>query len=343
MLEALLRNSEMDNVEAELLADLYNPARPGQFRAYIFGRKYGDLRFFVRPLGALPELPTPEEVALMHLDPGGKEEGILYLAHRAEEYSSGKARSDEDKRVVAVEGYRIETTIQGNEDLSAKTEIRIRTLEDGNRVIRFGLLPDLRVSSVKLSGEAVSFIQEDKKKDGSFYVILPKGLKRDEKLEIAIEYAGEKVVNNAGGGTFSIGSRTSWYPSLNAFKDQATYDLTFRVPKRYTLVSVGNPVKQWKDGNYAASQWVSETPLAVAGFNYGEFTKKSLVEQSTNYVIEGYATRDLPDYLQNIPALETATPAALVERTLAEASASVRIFEDWFGGCPFGRIAHPAA
>ena len=33
-------------------------------------------------------------------------------------------------------------------------------------------------------------------------------------------------------------------PSVNAFNDRATYDLTFKVPKKYTLVGVGKKVKE---------------------------------------------------------------------------------------------------
>ena len=34
-------------------------------------------------------------------------------------------------------------------------------------------------------------------------------------------------------------SRRSWYPNLNGFGEQALYDLTFKVPQKYELISVG--------------------------------------------------------------------------------------------------------
>jgi hypothetical protein len=94
---------EGENIDAEILADLYNPKRPGFFSAYIFGRKYDDLRFYVKPGGVLPQMLAPEEVALINLDPGGEREGIWYLAHLSSEYQSGSARSDEDKRIIDVQ------------------------------------------------------------------------------------------------------------------------------------------------------------------------------------------------------------------------------------------------
>src|SRR5258708_39946126 len=104
---------------------------------------------------------------------------------------------------------------------------------------------------------------------------------RDYRL--VIEYAGDRVIHKAGGGNFSVGARTSWYPSVNAFNDRATFDLTFKVPKQYTLVSVGKEVRSWQEGNFSASQWISDVPLAVAGFNYGRFKKKAIIDEPTKY------------------------------------------------------------
>src|SRR5260221_6877177 len=85
---------------------------------------------------------------------------------------------------------------------------------------------------------------------------------------LVIEYDGDSVIHKAGGGNFSVGARTSWYPSVNAFHDRATYDLTFKIPRSYTLVSVGKLAKEWRGKDYAASQWGSEGPPAVAGLYF---------------------------------------------------------------------------
>jgi hypothetical protein len=61
-LEAILTDSSAVSVDAETLADLYNPKQPGFFAAYITGRQHGHLRFYVKPRGAMPFLPAPEEV-----------------------------------------------------------------------------------------------------------------------------------------------------------------------------------------------------------------------------------------------------------------------------------------
>ena len=330
---------EGENIDAEILGDLYNAKRPGFFSAYLFGRKYNDLRYYVRPGGALPQMLAPEEVALINLDPAGEREGIWYLAHLASEYKSGTASSDEDKRIINVEHYRIETAIDNGEKLTAVAELTFLPMGDGDRLLRFGLLPNLRVTRVTAAEREINFIQEQRKEDASFYVVWPEPLVKGQRYKLTIEYQGNKVVEDAGGGNFAVGARTSWYPSANAFNDRATFDLTFKVPNRYTLVGVGTLVKSWREGDYAASQWVSDVPLAVAGFNYGVFKKKEIDDPDTKYHIEGYATMDLPDYMRGAGNAMALTPAALNQSAIVDAQNSMRLFTHWFGEAPYGRIA----
>lgn len=338
LLESMLTGEDVENVEAELLADLYNPKRPPCFNAYINGRKHNDLRFLLRPLGAMPQMLSPEEVALLNVDPQGKEEGVWYLSHPEAEFNSGAASSEEDKRTIDAEHFRIETAITG-EKLTASAELSYKALRDGERVISFALLPTLRVTRVTVGEREIGYVQEKKNEDSAFYAILPEALVKGQPYKIKIEYEGRKVVEDAGGGNFAVGARTSWYPSVNAFNDRATFDLTFKVPKKYTLVGVGKKVKEWTEEDFAASQWTSEVPLAVAGFNYGQFKKKELTDDATKYGIEGYATSNLPDNLKLAEGIGGMSPARMMDQGIVEAQNSMRIFTNWFGPAPYGRIA----
>ncbi len=322
-----------ENLEAEILIDLYNPKRAPSFNAYIDGKKRHQLVFQLRPYGAL----DCEEVLLVNADWLAKDAGFLYASHLESEFKSGQASSSEDKRVVDAEHYKIENAIKGDK-LTANADCTLTALTDGERMLSIGLLPDLRVARVLWGEKEIDFIQEDKKKDGSFYVIAPEPLTKGRKYKLTVEYQGEKVLQDAGGGNFAIGARTSWYPNFNTFKDRATFDLTFKVPKQFTLVSVGKKVKEWQDGDYAASQWVSETPLAVAGFNYGRFKMQELTDETTKYKIEGYAVSEMPDGLRNT-GIGGMAPTRLLGQSLTEAQNSLRIFTHFFGPLPYGRIA----
>jgi hypothetical protein len=369
--EDLFKGGDMPNLEAEVLGELYlasgkaettlgsaglaarattdNPSEAGSFRAFLHGKHYSDLRFFVVPRGAVPQIMSPEEVGLINLDPGNERDGIWYLTHRASEWAAGKADSGEDKRVVSAQHYRIETVIGKNTHLASVAEVQFQAVANGARVVRFGLLPALRVSHVTLgtgppgltneNGREISFIQEDRKQDGSFYAIMPAPMTAGQSYQLRIEYEGDHVVRSEGTGNFSVEARENWYPSLNSFADRATYDLTFKVPKQYTLVSVGKLEKESKEDDFAVSEWKSDVPLAVAGFNYGLFKKKQVTDDVTHYQIETYATQDVPDYLKEATSGMPITPSAMADSARVEAENAIRLFTHFFGPCPYGRIA----
>jgi hypothetical protein len=338
MLEAELNSDFMDDIEAELLTDLYNPSQPGFFSAYLHGRSHADLRFHVKPRGALPSLPSPEEVALLNVDPGNETDGIWYLSHLAAETQKGAASSSENKRAVQAESYKIETAIASNDHFTASAELRYAAI-GADRVIKFALKPTLRVGSVLSGGKEVDFIQEDRKEDGSLYVILPENMKPGSSGMLRIEYTGDKVVHKEGGGNFSVAARESWYPNVNTFRDHAVYDLTFRVPKRYTLVSVGNLEKAWAEKDAACTHWTSLVPMAVAGFNYGDFKKKQVNDDTLKFDLEGYATTSVPDYLQEMDKDSPMSPSRLMDQMLGESQNAMRIYSAWFGKSEFTRIA----
>ena len=80
--ERLLHGEDMDNVDADVLAGVYNPSHPPFVNAYIRGKKHKDLRYFIRTrVGALPQLDSPEEVALINYDPESMDDGVWYLDH----------------------------------------------------------------------------------------------------------------------------------------------------------------------------------------------------------------------------------------------------------------------
>ncbi|MGA3025751.1 MAG: carboxypeptidase regulatory-like domain-containing protein [Bryobacteraceae bacterium] len=338
MTEDMFAGESVPNVEAGLLGELYNPKYAGSFSAYIHGRKRAHLRFLVNLRGAVPEL-SPEEVALINLDPGGAEDGIWYLSHLESEWRAGRASSSEDRRGIAVEHYRIETVLGKHDRLAAIADIRFHPLRDGDRVLDFALLPNLRVSRVSMDGKDIGFIQESRREDGSFFVILPEAISKGRTYTIQVEYDGNKVVRNEGKGNYAVGARTCWYPASAAFHDRATYDLVFRVPKGFTLVSVGKPVSQSREGDFDVTRWKSDIPLAVAGFNYGDFKKKERTDDQTKYVIEAYATEEVPDYLHFAAQQMSLTPAALADSAIVDGMNAIRIYEIWFGPAPYGRLA----
>lgn len=338
--ESVLHGEDMDNVDADLLAALYNPSHPQFINAYIRGKKHKDLRYFIRArVGALPQLDSPEEVALINYDPESLDDGVWYLNHLKVEYQNHTASSQEDRRLFATRSYKIETVISKNGHLFSTATITFRPLIEGERVLKFGLLPNLRVTRVSDDqGQDLYFIQESKKEDSSFYTILPKAPEMGRDDLITVQYEGDKVLEQAGEGSFYVRARSSWYPNLNGFGERAMYDLTYKVPRRYTVISVGKLQGQSLEGDYAVSHWITSTPVAVAGFNYGDYKRIDLPDNVTGYKISGYYLTELPDSLSRFPALQTLAPQSMTKYVLAQTRAQLQLCTYYFGKSPYDEI-----
>ena len=118
------------DVSAEILDEILRPEISGSFRAFLRGARENDLRFYVVPQGAVPELST-EEVAVLNLTPNGDRRGIWYSSHLEKEWKDGTASADEEKRTFAAEHYVLDVNIQGNREMKSTTDIRLKALADG--------------------------------------------------------------------------------------------------------------------------------------------------------------------------------------------------------------------
>jgi hypothetical protein len=338
-----LEGAAIDNVDADVLAAVYNPRHPPFFNAYMTGSPHKDLRFFIRMRGgAIPQLDSPEEVALINCDGGGMDDGIWYLQHRLSEINAGTASSQEERRLFATRRYKIETVIAKNRHFFSQATITYVPLVEGERVMKFGLLPSLRVMRVSdENGKDLHFIQEGRKDDGSFYAILDEPQAVGTEHKITVEYAGDRVLYDAGGGSFYVGARESWYPNLNGFGEKALYDLTFKVPKGNVVIGVGKLQGESTEEDFAVTHWVTPAPVAVAGFNYGKYTKMDYPDPNTHYEITGYYLTELPDNLsrfRNGP-LGSMAPKAMTKYALDQARAQMQLCTIYFGKAPYDNVA----
>jgi aminopeptidase N len=341
--QAMLEGDTIDNVDADVLATIYNPKHPPFFNAYMHGTPHKDLRFFVRTRGgAVPDLYTAEEVALINYNGDAMDDGVWYSQHLVTEIKARTANSREEKRLFATKKYNIETVIGKNDHLHSRATITFTPLVEGERVMKFGLLPNLRVTRVTdQNGQDLHFIQENRKEDGSFYAILDEAPAMEQEHSISVEYAGDKVLENAGDGSYYVGARESWYPNLNGFGEKALYDLTFKVPHSNVVISVGNLAGQSEEAGFAVSHWVTPVPVAVAGFNYGQYKKIDYPDTITHYDLAGYYLTELPSSLQ--PYRESAflsamSPAAMTKYALDQTRAQMQLCTYYFGRGPYNNV-----
>jgi len=343
--DGILQDETMDNVDADVLSAVYNPRHPGFINAYMTGAPHKDLRYFIRArTGAIPQLGSPEEVGLINCSGSGMDDGIWYSQHLFSELKAKTANSQEDRRLFSTHRYVIETVIGKNAHFASQAKITFEPLVPGDRVLKFGLLPTLRVARVvDENGKDLHFIQEDRKHDGSFYAVLDEAPEMGKEHSITVEYGGDKVLYDAGGGSYYVGARESWYPNLNGFGEKALYDLTFKVPKSNVVISVGKLQGQSEESGFAVSHWVTSVPVAVAGFNYGKYQRIEIPDTVTHYDIAGYYLTDLPDnlasYARGNGPLASMAPKSMTSYALEQARAQMQVCTIFFGKAPYENLA----
>lgn len=335
----LLRKTLRRNLELRTLVDLYNTQRPGFFIAFIDGKRYNKLVFQYDLLG-IPSV-SPEEVLLSSY--GETDGGDWAAFHLASEYAKGTASSDEDHRIYDITHHRIDAAIRGTK-FSATDTVTFRVLDPGARVLPFRLFAPLRVARVRDEKEReLSFVQEKKDEDADFGIIWPEPLEAGKSYKVTVEYAGGDVLIDVGNGNFFVNgfARLTWYPNNEgtAFGDRATFDVSFGYPKGQMLIGTGAPTApETQDGDLTIAKWSSgETALAVAGFNYGWFKKKQVLDTETGYNIEFYANEDTQPGMSRVPG--SMSTLGMANSMLADAQNSTRIFNLYFGKLPFTRLA----
>jgi hypothetical protein len=349
--ETLLKKTFHYNISSRMLADIYSPDRPGFFYSFIDGKKFGKLSFQLDPLG-IPEV-YPEQVELSsYAESTG---GVLTAFHLEDEYKKGTANSWTDRRLYDISKHDLDVTIQGTR-ITAKDVITMQTRYANVRYIPFDLYRSLRVKSVRTEDNSeIDFIQEKKDEDADFGIILPAAPEAGKTFQVTVEYDGAEALQLAGKGNFFLGPRSTWYPNNpgTAFGDRAKFDITFRYPKKFTMIGVGDRVgEEAVEGDQKISKWTSgDTEMAVAGFNYGDFKEQQLADPDTGYNLEVYTNEQLPQRMRDaqlsnqeqgemtgrtIDAMNTTSGAKVV---LAQAQNATRIYNSFFGKMPYKRLA----
>src|SRR5215470_11458762 len=212
------------------------------------------------------------------------------------------------------------------------------------QITTFDLFPTLRVQSVTSeSGEPLEFVQEDKKEDPDFFVVLPKSLNIGERYTIITSYSGKEAIFNEGNGNYYPVARENWYPS-NAkipFGDYADYDLTFHVPKGLKMVATGTLISEKEENGQMVSVWKSEAPQPTAGFQLGRMKQQDAKLTSPDFSVSVFANEDPPDWASGFRGgtMGNLSTVSMMKQPLAEAQIAVGLYSSYFGVLPFKRLA----
>jgi hypothetical protein len=330
-----------ENYDLRLLQDVLSPAPGGYFMAAIHGKKYAHLNFIFDPQGA--DSVSPEEVELMNWNDWG--ESIPLAFHRADEYRNGVANGNEANAPYRILNEGLDVSIEKNGYLVGVATVVVQAAQDGVDVVPLDLYPTLRVTLAETAkGEVLDYVQERKEDDPDFGVVLPKALKKGESVTLRLTYGGKDVVMNEGGANYYPVARESWYPNASSgLGNYATYHMLFHVPKGLELLATGTKVSESSDGKVTTTEWKTDVPLAVVGFNLGKFTmKEAKVEGKLgdNLTIDAYANTTPPDDFAQMAGgvLGSLSTTSMLPVQLSQGEVAARLYTNYFGPLPFARV-----
>jgi hypothetical protein len=201
--------------------------------------------------------------------------------------------------------YTLDTAVLPDNSLDATAAVHVRAETSGERVLTFQLSRALHAETVSdaqdkplayFQNEGMNLQERSVRGNDYLQVVLPQPSQKGQEYTIHFRYRGN-VIEDAGNGVLFVGARESWYPHFGDQADFASYNLTMRWPRHLKLVATGAKIDEQSSGDLRIGHWRSDKPLAIAGFNLGEYASSSIADETRT--IDVYANRQLEQALSN--------------------------------------------
>ena len=299
---------------------------------------------------------APEEVSLLNWSDWG--ETYLTAFHLSSGVVPSASKGHEHNATYHIESEDLDVSIERGGFLNGVATVHIVAEQDGLAVAQLALYPTLRVNRVDTDkDEALDYVQEKKDEDANFGVVLARPLKAGESATIRIAYGGKDVVRNEGGANYYPIARQSWYPNAaHGLGDYAHYHMLFHIPKGLELIATGTKLSEKTEGKITTTEWKTDVPLAVVGFNLGRFTRKEATVENkgaANLTIDAYANTTVPDSFQqpdstlarDVHAEDQGGPIGQIDTPLmlpvqlSQGEVAARLYSTYFGALPFTKVA----
>jgi peptidase M1-like protein len=304
--------------DLRLVQDLLTPqpGRPGLLFAAIAGKHLGNFEVFY-------DLRAPNQIAAGRR--AGPEKHYAYdvwTNFPARGFRKGTAKPPEPP--FSEERFQIDASLDAGLFLKATVRTSIKTGPSRLRALAFEAAQAVQVISARVDGQPAELSLDDSPLRGNpvtdaqnrmFLVVPETEFAPSSTHEIEFEEQGS-VISKAGTDVYFVGARSNWYPrGGGGVSGLAIYDLTFRYPKRLTLVTAGEVSEDRIDGDFHITRRVTPIAIRMAGFNLGDYEKATA--SAPGLRIEVYGNRHLEAALQ--PRVrdqepDTRNPAAAASR-----------------------------
>lgn len=350
--ERILRETGA-NLTARLAISLSNMEKPGFFFANFDGGKRGRFSVILDHQNRIPvanfRINAGEKGLIWSYDSGVYNTKVWLAFYALEDYERGAVSYSDANDQIDIKHFRVDADLRNYKDrLRLNTVIEAEPWHPNVRAITFSvgeslgeydnqrLKKQMRLSSVRRDGVDLPWVQEDW--ESGFTVFLPEALKAREKLELNVSLEGDFMRDtDFVKDCYYPRSNTTWFPR-HGYLDRATFDLTFRHPKKLRIASVGARLSEDadpEDKDGMITKYRMEQPVALVTFALGPFKRHT---DSIKWEKGGPPT---PLEFNSVAGDLFAIKEDFI---LAELNNSVRYFTVLFGQYPyptFGATFHP--
>lgn len=208
--------------------------------------------------------------------------------------------------------YRIDSEIANDLGVRAVTNVSVLVGPDPVRAFPFDIAGDMQVTALRIDGTPAELMLGESRRgrivdgqeEAELLAVAPVALAPGSTHQFEFEHHGN-VIATRGAGVYFVSARGSWYPHVSG--QFATYDLTFRYPKRLTLVAAGDPVEDRIDGDARITHRRMNVAVGAAGFNLGIYEKVTGAAAGVSF--EVYGNRNLEEAMHPPVTLPSENPA----------------------------------
>ena len=286
----------------------------------------------------------------------------IWTSFPARGYRNGSSRQPAAE--FASERFEIDASLDANLRLKAVTRISIQVGSEAIRALPFDISRAIEIARARIDGAPAELLFHESPREralradenDSFLLIAAQPLAAGTTHRIEFEEEGS-VISPAGRDVYFVGARANWYPRNGV--GFSVYELSFRYPKRLSLVTAGETIEDRIEGDWHYTRRLTPVPIRVAGFNLGDYEK--VVQMPPGFHVEVYGNRRLEAALQPRlqdsvidsaslpvggfpgrrrplpPALQPSLPPrppdplARLENVAADVSSALQLFSGWFG------------
>jgi hypothetical protein len=341
------------NIPARLAVSLLNGENPGFFLATFDGGRRGRFSMLLDFQNRIPVanfgINAGEKGLIWAYNTGIFGTEVWLAFYGLDDYQRGNVAYSDANDQIDIASYKMDVDLrEASKRLRVLSRMAVQALQPNLRSLSFvigeslgeydnqRLKKQMRVKSVRSGSTSLDVIQEDW--EGGFTVLLPQTLKPGDMIELDIDAEGDFMMDTQFCQDCHYPrSNTTWYPR-HGYLDRATYELTFRHPKKWHVASIGARLGETvdpedKDGSITKFEITQPESLIV--FALGPF------KRHTDMVKWEKGGDPTPLEFNSLPGDLAAIKEDFI---LAELNNSVRYFTSLFGTYPypsFGAAFHP--